>query len=126
MKPRFRPLAILLAILGVADLVMVPFMANASPSNGGPPPMPAIVLSGVLGAVTLVSIAGLAQGRRWGFRAAMISRAVQLVNYLLGAAFGPGLGFKVVGVLGLALSIPAIVLLARLRPRRAVPATSGA
>jgi hypothetical protein len=122
MKSGFRPLAVLLAVLGIVDLAMVPVMINAN----NPPPMAATILSGVLGVVTLVSIPGLAQGRRWALWVAVISRVLDAVSCVLGAVGGPAAGFKVAGVIGLILSIAAIVLLVRVSPRRAVRAASGA
>jgi hypothetical protein len=121
MKSEFRPLAALLTILAAEDLVMVPIMAHANPA----PPMPATVLSGALGVATLVSIPGLVQGRTWAYWAAMISRVLDAANSVLGVAFGPGPVFVVGSAFALILSIAAIVLLIRLRPRRAVPAASG-
>jgi hypothetical protein len=126
MKAGFRPLAALLAILGAEDLVMVPIMIGANHHHAGTPPAAAIVLSGVLGAATLASIPGLAQGRRWALWVAVISRIVDAVNSLLGVAFGPGVVFVVSGAFALVLSIAAVLLLIRLRPRRAVRAASSA
>jgi hypothetical protein len=60
MKSPLTPLAALLAILGLEDLVMVPVMVQAHSQ----PPAAAIIASGVLGAATLASIPGLVQGRR--------------------------------------------------------------
>jgi hypothetical protein len=126
MKSGFRPLAALLAVLAAADLVMVPFMIQANHHQAGTPPMPAVVLSAVLGMATLAAIPGLAQGRRWAFWMAVISRVVDAVSCLLGAVGGPAVGFKVAGVIGLILSIAAVVLLVRVSPRHAVRAASGA
>jgi hypothetical protein len=126
MKREFRPLAALLAIAGVLDLVMIPFMIHANQHNAGSPPGPAIVLSGVLGVVTLASIAGLAQGRSWAFWAAIVSRIVDVLNSLMGVLFGPGAQFVATGVIAVVISVPAIVLLVRLRSRRTVRAASEA
>jgi lysylphosphatidylglycerol synthetase-like protein (DUF2156 family) len=113
MKSGFKALAVLLAITGVVDLVMVPIMIQASHHHAGTPPLPAAVLSGVLGAAILASIAGLGQGRRWAFWVTMISLIVNAVNSFLGAVAGPGPGFVAVGIAALVLSVPAIVLLVR-------------
>ena len=126
MKSAFRPLAAFLAFLGAADLVMVPFMIQANHHHAGTPPMPAVVLSAVLGVATLAAIPGLAQGRRWAFWVALTSRVVDAVSCLLGALGGPAAGFKVAGAIGLVLSVAAVVLLVRVTPRRAVRAASGA
>jgi hypothetical protein len=126
MKSGFRTLATLLAIIGVGDLVMVPIMIQANHHHAGTPPMPAVVLSGVLGVAILAGIVGLAQGRRWAFWVAMIGLIVNAVNSLLGVVAGPGVGFAAVGIVALILSVPAVVLLVRLSPRRAVRTASGA
>jgi hypothetical protein len=120
MKSGFKSLATLLAVAGVIDLVMVPFMigaANTHPSSA--PPAAATVLSGVLGVATLAVIPALAQGRRWAFWVVMITRILDVLNSALGTAFGPGVIFHSAGVVTLLASIPAIVLLVRLNPRRA-------
>jgi hypothetical protein len=122
MKSGFKPLAALLAILAVQDLVMVPIMAHANPG----PPLPATVLSGVLGIATLVSIPGLARGRRWAYWVALVSRILDALSAALGTAFGPAALFVAVGAAALILSIAAIVLLVRLRSRTAGLAASGA
>jgi hypothetical protein len=126
MKSGFKALAALLAVLGALDLVMVPFMYQASHHHAGTPPMPAVVLSGVLGVAILASVAGLAQARRWAFWVAMISLIVSAVSDFLGVVAGPGPGFAAVGVIALVLSVPAVVLLVRLSSRRAVRAASRA
>jgi hypothetical protein len=126
MKTGLRSLTALLVVLGVGDLVMVPFMIGAYHRTAGTPPLPAIVLGAILGVATLVSIMGIAQGRRWGFLAAMICRILDTVSMALGIFAGPGVGFAIVGGFGVVLSIAAVVLLVRLNPRRALRrATSG-
>jgi hypothetical protein len=126
MKSGFKALAALLAILGGLDLVMVPFMYQANHHHAGTPPMAAVVLNVVLGVAILASIAGLGQGRRWAFWVALISLIVSAVSDFLGVVAGPGPGFAASGVFALVLSVPAVVLLVRLSPRRAVRAASRA
>ena len=123
-QSRFTPLAALLAVLGIEDLAMIPVMVQAQAHNQ--PPMAATVLSGVLGAAFLVSIPGLARGRRWAFWTALVSLVVNALNSLLAAAAGPEVIFKAAGAFGLVLSIVAIALLVRLSPRRAVRAATEA
>jgi hypothetical protein len=122
MKAYINPLAVLLAVLGLEDLIMVPIMLGAHSQ----PPMAAIVASGVLGAATLVSIPGLAQGRRWALWTALACRIVDALSSALGVAGGPEPGFKVAGALALVLSVAAIVMLFRFSRRRAVGAASAA
>ncbi len=127
MKTGLKSLTALLAILGIGDLVMVPFMLGANHRTAGTPPMPAIVLGAVLGVATLASIIGVTQGRRWGFVVATITRILDGISAALGVVAGPGIGFAVVGAFGIVLSIAAIALLVRLDPRRALRrAPSGA
>jgi hypothetical protein len=122
MKSYINPLAALLAILGLQDLIMVPIMLEAHSQ----PPMAAIIASGVLGAATLASIPGIARGRRWAFWTALACRIVDALSSALGAAGGPEPGFKVAGAVALVLSVAAIVMLIRFSRRRAVAAASAA
>ncbi len=120
MKSGLKSLTVLLAILGIGDLAMVPFMIAANLHNAGTPPAPAIVLGAIVGVATLVSAFGVAQGRRWGFILAMTCRILDAASSGLGVLAGPDTFLKVVGGIGLALSVAAIVLLIRLNPRRAL------
>jgi hypothetical protein len=126
MKAGHKSLAVLLAVLGIGDLVMVPFMIQANHQHAGTPPMPAIVVSAVLGVATLATIHGAIQGRRWAFWVQVICRVVDMVSAVLGIFGGPDLTFGITGAIGLALSAAAVVLLVRLNPRRAVRAASSA
>jgi len=119
MKLGLRNLAALLAILGVVDLVMVPFMIEANHHTANAIPPPAIVLGAVLGIATLASIRGVVQGRRWAFWVATICRILDTITSVLGVFAGPGIGFVVVGAVTVVLSIAAIVAMGRLNPRRA-------
>lgn len=120
MKFGLRNLAVLLAILGAGDLVMVPFMIEANHHTSGTPPMAAIVLGAVLGIATLASIRGVIQGRRWAFWVATICRILDTISAVLGVVAGPGVGFVVVGAFSALLSIAAIAAMVRLNPRRAL------
>jgi hypothetical protein len=118
MKSYLNPLTALLALLGLEDLVMVPFMLGAHSQ----PPMAATVASGVLGVGTLASIPGLMQGRRWAFWTTLACRIVDALSGALGAAGGPEPGFKVAAAVALVLSVAAIVLVIRFSRRRGVAA----
>jgi hypothetical protein len=122
MKSLVTPLAVLLAVLGLEDLIMIPVMIQAH----NQPPMPVTILSGVLGAAFLASIPGLARGRRWAFWTAMACLIVNAVNSALAVMAGPEAVFKAGGALGLVLSVAAIVLLIRTSPRRIARTASGA
>jgi hypothetical protein len=122
MKPYLNPLAALLIVLGLEDLIMVPIMLGAHSQ----PPMAAIIASGVLGAATLASVPGLMQGRRWAFWTVLACRIVDALSSALGAAGGPEPGFKVAGAVVLVLSVAAIVMVIRFSRDRAVGAASAA
>jgi len=122
MKCPVIPLAALLAVLGLEDLIMVPVMVQAHSQ----PPTAAIIASGVLGAATLASIPGLAQGRRWAFWTALACRIVDTVSAALGTAGGQETVLKVAAAIALVLSVGAIIMLVRFSRRRAVGATSAA
>jgi len=127
MKSELRPLAAILAVVGVLDLVMVPFTIHANSQHpGNQVPVAAIAGGVVLGAVTLVSIAGLAKGAKRAFWALLASRILDAMSALLGTFGGPGALFVVTGVIFLVLSAASIVLLVRLWPRGAAQAASGA
>jgi hypothetical protein len=64
MKPDYKLMTVLLGVLGVGDLVMVPFMIAANHHTAGTPPMPAIVVAAIIGVATLVSAVGVARGLR--------------------------------------------------------------
>lgn len=118
MKFGLRPLAVLLAILGAGDLVMVPFMIEANHHTADAIPTAAIVLGAILGVATLASIRGVIQGRRWAFWVAATCRILDTISAVLGVVAGPGAGFVVVGAFSALLSIAAIVAMVRLNPRR--------
>jgi uncharacterized membrane protein YfcA len=122
MKSYVTPLTVILAVLGLEDLIMVPVMLAAHSQ----PPMPAIILSAVIGIVTLAAIPALIRGRRWAFWTILVCRVLDAVSAALGAAGGPEPVFKVVGTIALVLSIAAIVMLVRFNRRRGVGATSPA
>jgi len=122
MKSLFTPLAVILAVVGLEDLIMVPVMIQAHSQ----PPMAAIIASGVLGAATLACIPGLAQGRRWAFWTALACRIVDGLSGALGTAGGSETVLQVAAAVALVLSVVAIVMLVRFSRRRAASATSAA
>jgi hypothetical protein len=118
MKPDYKLMAVLLAILGVLDLAAVPFMIAANHHTAGTPPVPAIIVVAVIGVATLVSAVGVARGLRWAFRVAVTCRIIDAVSNFLGLTNHPSAATTVGGGVGLILSLVAIVLLVRLNPRR--------
>jgi hypothetical protein len=118
MKPDYKLITVLLGILGVLDLAAVPFMIAANHHTAGTPPVPAIVVTAIIGVATLVSAAGVARGLRWAFRMALICRVVDTASNFLGLTNHPSAATTVGGGVGLVLSLVALVLLVRLNPRR--------
>lgn len=118
MRPGLKLTIVLLAVLGVGDLAVVPLMAAAHHHNPNEPPIPAIVATAIIGLVTLVSTAGLAQGRRWSFPVAIACRVLDSVSALLGLEAHPNAALVTVAAATLILSVVAIVLLRRLQPRK--------
>ncbi len=118
MRPGLKPTIVVLGVLGIADLAAVPLMAAAHQHSPNEPPIPAIVATAIIGLVTLASTAGLAQGRRWSFPAAMICRVLDGVSALLGLAAHPNAALVTTAAVTLVLSVAAIVLLLRLNPRK--------
>jgi hypothetical protein len=118
MKPDYKLMTVLLGILGVLDLAAVPFMIAANHHTAGTPPVPAIIVTAIIGVATLVSAVGVARGLRWAFRAAVTGRIIDAVSNFLGLTSHPSAVTTVGGGVGLVLSLVALVLLVRLNPRR--------
>ena len=119
MRPDYKLTTILLVILGLLDLVATPFMIAANHHTKGTPPVPAIVVVGVIAVATLISALGVAQGVRWAFWVAMTGRIIDALSNYLGLTSHPSAVTTVGGGVGLVLSIAAIVLLVLVNPRRA-------
>jgi hypothetical protein len=126
MKPDCKLTTVLLVVLGVLDLVAIPFMIAANHHTKGTPPAPAIVVVGVVAVATLIGAAGVARGLRWAFWAAMTARIIDALSNFLGLTNHPTPFTTVGGGVGLVLSIAAIVLLVRVNPRRAARRASAA
>jgi hypothetical protein len=120
MKPGFKPLIVLLTVLGLGDLASLPFMIAQNHHTPGTPPVPAIVVGAILGVVTLVSAVGIARGWKRAFGLAMTCRILDCISAMLGVLAHPSAFLTAAGAVGLVLSIAAIVLLVRLSPRRAL------
>ena len=92
-------------------------MIAANHHTKGTPPVPAIVVVGVIALATLVSAAGVARGVRWAFRVAMTGRIIDALSNFLGLTNHPTAVTTVGGGVGLVLSIA--VRPVRVNPRRA-------
>jgi uncharacterized membrane protein len=118
MKSDYKLMTVLLGILGILDLAAVPFMIAANHHTAGTPPVPAIIVTAIIGVATLVSAVGVARGLRWAFRIAVTCRIIDAVSNFLGLTNHPSAVTTVGGGVGLVLSLVALVLLVRLNPRR--------
>jgi hypothetical protein len=90
MKPGFKSLTGLLAILGIGDLAMVPSMIAANHHTAGTPPVPAIVATVIIGIATPVSAAGIARGWKPAFAVAMTCRIIDSISSALAKTPGEG------------------------------------
>jgi len=119
MKSELKLTTILLVVLGLLDLVAIPFMIAANHHTKGTPPVAAIVVVGVIAVATFVSVAGVVRGLRWAFWVAMTARVIDGLSNFLGLSNHPSAATTIGGWFGFVLSIAAIVLLVRVNPRRA-------
>ena len=62
--------AILLGLLGVADLLFIPAMMSGEPKA----PIPAVVLAAMVGTASIVAAYGLVKGIRWARHLGITSR----------------------------------------------------
>ena len=118
-QPQYKFMIVLLGLLAILDLVAIPFMIAANHHTAGTPPVPAIVVVGIVAVATLVSAVGVARGLRWAFWVAMTGRIIDGGSNFLGLTNHPTVVTAVGGWIGFVGSIVAIVLLVRLNPRRA-------
>jgi hypothetical protein len=126
MKSGFKLVTVLIGILGVGDLVAVPFMIAEHRHTLGEPPAPAIVAVFVIAIATLASTVGLAQGRRWALGVALTCRGLDSLSSLLGLIAHPSAMLTVIAAVTLVLSVAATALLIRLSPHLASrPASDG-
>ena len=64
---QYKFMIVLLGLLAILHLVVIPFMIAANHHTAGTPPVPAIVVVGIVAVATLVSAVGVARGLRWAF-----------------------------------------------------------
>jgi hypothetical protein len=125
-RPGIKPTIVLLAVLGIGDLLAVPFLIAAHHRNPAQPPVPAIVAIAIFGLATLASAAGLARGRRWPVPVALTCRVLDSVSSLLGLVAHPNAVLDTWAAATLVLSVMAVVLLLRLYPRKSAQPSPGA
>jgi hypothetical protein len=115
MTPLRRLTIVTLVVVGLEDLIALPFMVAAYHSTPGTPPLPAIVAGGIITVLTLTAAAGLVRARRWAWRLALIVRVLDMISAALGLGARPSAVLTVFGAFGLVVSVLAVVLLFRLR-----------
>lgn len=115
MTPLRRLTIVILVVVGLEDLISLPFMVAAYHSTPGTPPLPAIVAGGIITVLTLTAAAGLIRGSRWAWRLALIVRVLDMISAALGVVARPSAVLTAGGAFGLVVSVLAVVLLFRLR-----------
>jgi hypothetical protein len=125
-RPGIKPTIVLLAVLGIGDLLAVPFLIASNHRNPAQPPVPAIGAVAIFGLATLASVAGLARGRRWPLPVALTCRVLDGVSSLLGLVAHPNAVLDAWAAATLVLSVMAVVLLLRLSPRKSAQPLPGA
>jgi hypothetical protein len=111
----------MLGAVGAIDLLALPFLVAGHHEYLHKPPTAAIVAVTIIGLVTVASAIGLAQGRRWSRRTAIMARVLDSISWILGLVAHPDLLLTTIAAVGLVFSIVTILLLARLNPGESRP-----
>ena len=116
-----RPAVVLLAFSALSDLGAVPLLFGGRDA----PPAAVAVGAVVFAVVSLVAAVGVARGERWARPLGIGSRAIDLLAFIP-AAFSTGsAGLGAAAAVTAALSVAAIVVLARTSPKPAVDHVHG-
>jgi len=115
MTPLRRATVATLIVLGVADIVGVPFMVAANHATANAVPGAAVVAGGIIAALTLVGAGGLVRAGRWAWWLSLIVRILDFVSSGLGLGNHPTAALTAGGAFCAIGSVVAFVLLARLR-----------
>jgi hypothetical protein len=107
----YKPVIVLLGVLTALDLAAA-VLASRVTGTAKPPP-PAVVSMVILAVLTLVAMYGLWRGARWARPVVYVTRGFDVLSGLLGLADRPSVALDVIGVVTIALSLAAIVLLVR-------------
>jgi hypothetical protein len=126
MTPLRRLTVVTLIVVGVADLIGIPFMLAANHHKAGTVPGAAIIAGGVITVLTLIGAAGLVRAARWAWWLSFIVRIPDLLNSALGVGNHPTAPLTAGGAFCVVVSVIAIVLLFRVRreERQALSARS--
>lgn len=110
-----RNTAILLGLLGVADIVFIPTMTIGEPKA----PMPAVILTAMVGIASIVAAFNLLKGVRWARPLGITSRVFDVIStipvFFVGVPTAELVGAAIVTV----LSILSAYLLIKLAPAKA-------
>jgi hypothetical protein len=111
-----KPAVALLALSGLSDLAAAPLLF----AGRNAPPTGVAVAAAVLALVTFIAAVGLANGERWARPLGIGSRALDVVA-IAPAAFGTAnAGLGAAAAVTAALSVAAIVAVARTQPKPAL------
>ena len=107
--------AILLGLLGVADLVFIPTMTMGEPKA----PVPAVILTAMLGVASIAAAYGLIKGIHWARNLGIASRVFDVIStipvFFVGVPTVEMIGAAVM----MALSILCAYMLFKLAPAKA-------
>ncbi len=112
-----RNTAILLGLLGVADLLVVPMMTNG---DGSEPTAPTVVvmLTVVLGLASIAAAVGLVKGAGWARPTGLITRVLDALATIPALFVGLPTAELVGGLVVAVLSIICAYMLFKLAPAR--------
>jgi hypothetical protein len=115
MAVSLRSNAILLGLLGVADIVFIPTMTIGEPKA----PMVAVVLTAMIGIASIVAAFALMKGIRWARPLGITSRLFDAISTIPVFFVGVPTAELVGAVIVMLLSILSAYLLIRLAPAKA-------
>jgi hypothetical protein len=115
MTPLRRLTVVTLILVGVADLIGIPFMLAANHHKAGSVPGAAIVAGVIITVLTLIGAVGLSRASRWAWWLSLIVRIPDLISSALGVGNHPTAPLTAGGVFCVVVSVIALVLLFRLR-----------
>lgn len=112
-----RNTAILLGLLGVADLLVVPMMTNG---DGSEPtaPMGVVALTAVLGLASIAAAVGLVKGAGWARPTGLITRVLDVLATIPALFVGLPTAELVGGLVVAVLSVICAFMLFKLAPAR--------
>jgi len=107
--------AILLGLLGVADLLFIPTMTMGEPKA----PVPAVILTAMLGVASIAAAYGLIKGIHWARNLGIASRVFDVISTIPVFFVGVPTVEMVGAVVMMALSVLSAYMLFKLAPAKA-------